>query len=239
MRLSYNSFVGNVPNGLEQLKRLTLLHLHSNRLVGSISLSFLSANVSSFVSDCGLPSSFEDPILCESCSMCCNREDACFSMNSIAIEGHFEDYTQLSWVYFLCIVGGFVIWLFVRLVYKRLKDRHESNILVPASQDPQAIAAIIKKEKRRAANIIGKDSVYKYFIEDGLRAWIISFASVGIQLWMCFVFITGSEYDFRKDTSDLVYTWQCPRDQVDCTDSDGRVKCLSSCASATCVCIAD
>lgn len=143
-------------------------------------------------------------------------------MNSIAIEGHFDDYTQLSWVFFLCIIGGFVIWLFVYSVYRRLKKRHESNLLVPASQDPEAIAVIIRKEKHRAAEIIGKDTVYKYFIEDGRRAWFLSFASVGIQLWMCFVFITGSEYDFRKDTSDLVYTWQCPRDQVDCTDSNGR-----------------
>ena len=78
LRLSYNSFIGTVPLELEQLKSL---ELHGNRLSGSISLLLSNSDESSLVSDCGLPSIFEDSLTCEACSMCCKFEEAAFTDN--------------------------------------------------------------------------------------------------------------------------------------------------------------
>ncbi|KAL7541504.1 hypothetical protein ACHAXR_010999, partial [Thalassiosira sp. AJA248-18] len=62
LRLSYNSFVGDRIN-FGSLQQLKLLQLHGNRISGSIPLLNLSfVDRSSFVSDCGNPSDFEQSL---------------------------------------------------------------------------------------------------------------------------------------------------------------------------------
>ena len=82
IRLSYNEFTGNETNFAE-LRKLKLIHLHGNRLSGTIlssnawafdnKLSFSSdyAQKSSFISDCGNPSDFNESLICKGCTMCC------------------------------------------------------------------------------------------------------------------------------------------------------------------------
>ena len=82
IRLSYNEFTGNETNFAE-LRKLKLIHLHGNRLSGTIlssnawafdnKLSFISdyAQKSSFISDCGNPSDFHESLICKGCTMCC------------------------------------------------------------------------------------------------------------------------------------------------------------------------
>ncbi len=48
--------------------------MHDNRFAGtvpSINLEFRGFDESSFISDCGVPSVFDDPLICEGCTMCC------------------------------------------------------------------------------------------------------------------------------------------------------------------------
>mmetsp|Transcript_40046 Transcript_40046/g.68319 ORF Transcript_40046/g.68319 Transcript_40046/m.68319 type:complete len:268 (-) Transcript_40046:79-882(-) len=33
---------------------------------------------------------------------------------------------------------------------------------------------------------------------------------------MLFIFVEGAEFDLADDNTDLVYTWKCPRDQIEC-----------------------
>ena len=208
LRLSYNSFIGTVPSELEHLNSLALLHLHSNRLIGNLSLSFLTANESSFISDCGLPTSFELPVLCESCTMCCNSQDDCFSMGVVSIkEAGFEDYVHLSRVFLLSIAAGLVILHILLFTYKQLRGSYQSASTESTSTDPQELATAVKQENRYAQELIGEDSVYKYFLEDSLSGWCITLATIAVQLWMCYEFVSASEYDFTGDTSDLEYTW--------------------------------
>ena len=82
IRLSYNEFTGNETNFAE-LQKLKLVHLHGNRLSGTIlssnawafdnksSFSSDYAQNSSFISDCGNPSDFNESLRCENCTMCC------------------------------------------------------------------------------------------------------------------------------------------------------------------------
>ena len=75
LRISYNAFTGAAPKELEQLHNLERVQLHSNRITGTIPLLQVSnVSKSSFISDCGVPSAFEEPLECERCTMCCKFE---------------------------------------------------------------------------------------------------------------------------------------------------------------------
>jgi len=104
----------------------------------------------------------------------------------------------------------------VAFTHGACKGQAQSTVLGPIAH-----AMAIKKEKRYALDTLGRDSVYKFFFYNDLWGWGIALTVLALQLWMCFVFIGGSEYDLHDDKSDLVYTWKCPRDEENCRDTSG------------------
>eukprot|EP00984_Skeletonema_dohrnii_P033127 scaffold28633_cov67-Skeletonema_dohrnii-CCMP3373.AAC.4 len=73
LRLSYNAFTGTA-DGLRELKNLQLLQLQSNRITGMpiiTQLDMSKYNKSTFVTDCGVPSAFDETPECQNCTMCC------------------------------------------------------------------------------------------------------------------------------------------------------------------------
>mmetsp|Transcript_12632 Transcript_12632/g.24040 ORF Transcript_12632/g.24040 Transcript_12632/m.24040 type:complete len:1810 (+) Transcript_12632:137-5566(+) len=75
LRLCYNRFVGDTTNFGHDLKNLELLHLHSNLLSGSIaSIDWPhETRSSSYITDCGNPTEFEQSLVCDDCTMCCKQ----------------------------------------------------------------------------------------------------------------------------------------------------------------------
>ena len=100
LRLSYNALVGTFPSELGLLEHLRIVHLHSNRIQGNLTirnnespyLSFYrimhddgsevestelldllkdAFDKAKFISDCGSPSAFDEPVDCPNCTMCC------------------------------------------------------------------------------------------------------------------------------------------------------------------------
>ena len=72
LRLNYNSFVGTAPAEWSNLKELKLIQIQGNRISGTIpKLSLVFLGNSSYISDCGNPSNFEDSLNCTECTMCC------------------------------------------------------------------------------------------------------------------------------------------------------------------------
>ena len=94
LRLSYNAFIGTFPSELGQLEHLEIVHLHSNRIQGNLTIrnyhnpydSFYERYDGSevepnaledafdkamFIADCGSPSAFDEPVDCPNCTMCC------------------------------------------------------------------------------------------------------------------------------------------------------------------------
>ena len=72
LRLNYNSFVGTAPAEWSNLQKLKLIQIQGNRISGTIpELGLTFPNSSSYISDCGNPSNFEDSLVCEECKMCC------------------------------------------------------------------------------------------------------------------------------------------------------------------------
>eukprot|EP00985_Skeletonema_marinoi_P011372 scaffold5398_cov70-Skeletonema_marinoi.AAC.4 len=73
LRLSYNAFTGTAEC-LEELTKLQLLHLNSNRITEMPNMTQFNKNEnmkSAFVTDCGVPSAFNEAPKCEYCTMCC------------------------------------------------------------------------------------------------------------------------------------------------------------------------
>jgi len=137
-------------------------------------------------------------------------------------------------VFLLCIAGVCVISHLVLFTRRYFKASQKLNSSDPeAFPDPQASALVADEEHYQAKELIGNDSVYKYFLGRSSLGWSICLASIGVQLWMGYEFVLSSEYEFEVGSSDLVYTWKCPRDQVDCRNTDGRVNCFVVCP---CVC---
>ena len=140
----------------------------------------------------------------------------------------FENYMQLAWVMFLCIMGGCIILFCVSSFYNRCRDNALQNTSEP--QDSSAAANVNSsqaaetstKEDQCALEMMGEDSVYRLFMGTSFWGWGFALTIVAAQFWMCFVFVEGSEFDFSNPTSDLEYLWECPRDNVACRDTDGK-----------------
>ena len=63
LRLSYNAFTGAAPEGLGMMGGLQLLQLQSNRITDMPNIPSLNSSKygkSSFVTDCGVPSAFDE-----------------------------------------------------------------------------------------------------------------------------------------------------------------------------------
>ncbi len=77
LRLSYNVFVGSVDVNFSTLPCLEMIHLHGNRLTGSIVGAIrkmtLDLDENAFISDCGQPSDIDPSIKCTDCTMCCKE----------------------------------------------------------------------------------------------------------------------------------------------------------------------
>lgn len=77
LRLSYNNLVGTMPMEFQELSQLKTIQLQSNRISGAIPLSMnaqLDVGQSTFISDCGVPTMFENVLICsENCTMCCKK----------------------------------------------------------------------------------------------------------------------------------------------------------------------
>jgi len=76
LRLSYNAFTG-APEDLVNLSNLELLQLQSNRITKMPIISQINEskfNESAFITDCGVPSAFEEALKCENCTMCCKYQ---------------------------------------------------------------------------------------------------------------------------------------------------------------------
>jgi len=74
LRLSYNAFTGAAPGVLGKLTKLHLLQLQSNRITkipDNIRLDDAAYGNSTFVTDCGVPSAFDETPECKDCTMCC------------------------------------------------------------------------------------------------------------------------------------------------------------------------
>mmetsp|Transcript_11263 Transcript_11263/g.23652 ORF Transcript_11263/g.23652 Transcript_11263/m.23652 type:complete len:950 (-) Transcript_11263:56-2905(-) len=217
LRLCYNEFTGQLPSHLGKLQHFQLLHLHDNRFVGtvpSVKLELRGFNESSFISDCGVPSIFDDPLICHDCTMCCNSRSECYPTEETNIQkSNFSSYEEFSWVFFVSVIG-FAIMIYLTS-YALDKYKHQSK---PTQSNLQRRESMKRRAKNYTVDKMGERSVYSFFLGKNWCGWMIALAILGVQLWVLFVFVIGAEQDLSDDKSDFMFTWKCFRDEEMCSN---------------------
>lgn len=211
--MSYNSFGGNTTT-FGDLSKLNLIQIHGNRLSGTIPrLNLAFERHSDYVSDCGSPSEFEDTLLCEECTMCCNSQGYCYPSAKTTIqEAGFGNYSILAVTFLSCIFGAscFVALISYTIDNRITRDKRFSTL---------RRMSILNRDAKYALSAIGEGSVYRFFLGTSLVGWTITLAVMGAQVGTLFLFIHAAEIVLSDDSKDLVYTWLCPRDQDQCRDT--------------------
>mmetsp|Transcript_31713 Transcript_31713/g.57413 ORF Transcript_31713/g.57413 Transcript_31713/m.57413 type:complete len:362 (+) Transcript_31713:2278-3363(+) len=181
LRLSYNLFVGNETNFGNNLKNLELIQLHGNRLSGSIpSLDLSFVEHSSFIADCGNPSDFDESLLCEECTMCCNAQGYCYPQEDTDIQAlGFDDYVHFTWFFFACIFGITCAMAMTSFIYDKCRIRYAPRESIRRLTEPG-------RDTKYALDMIGDDSVYQFFLGKSWSGWFIVLATIFSQMWMLF-----------------------------------------------------
>ena len=198
LRLSYNMLTG-LPTTLGTLGKLSLLHIHQNRIGGSDEFITVQPDQDvdhGFIADCGDPTDSLEPFVCENCDMCCNSFEECqVPVNTGAqLKGAGSTIAILiftSVLGFLTVYGAAVCFLARKLEW------------FPLSHTV-------------AREACGDESVYSFVLSDSVISWLIAFGAVFIQAATYSLFINASL--FSSDDSDWVYSWRCPRNSIECND---------------------
>jgi hypothetical protein len=231
------------------MKRLQLLQLQSNRITGMPVVPRIDDSIhgeSTFVTDCGVPSDFDEALDCKNCTMCCecfcpclplcvnsfydlliimyprtsgNANDDCYPRDDTKVtKSGFKNYGAFSGI--LAAFFFFfccIVTLILNVIDKR---RHGGADLRRGSM---AMRTRLNDDKY-ALSAIGKDSVYKYFVGDNVFGWLAALTTIGTQIWILTVFVKASELNLQDEKIDIEFTWKCPRDTDTCdnkADLDG------------------
>jgi hypothetical protein len=249
LRISYNALTGEIPQNISSLEHLELLHLHGNRLTGSMPdvNSLGLSETSSFISDCGVPSVFDKPLICDNCTMCCNANDEYqpTAKNKLLQidQSVFESYSSFSWVLLLCLAGVFCLVVILSSLY----DSHKEKSMQSMTQSDRRLAKI-ESDRKYALEHVGDDSVYSFFLTKSWLAWGVALFVFGIQMAMLFLFvrvrswsswliqlrvcpvltpylfycIKAAMVDFSDGKSDFIYSWRCKLNDAECKDTSDQ-----------------
>ena len=217
LRLSFNAFVGAVPTAFGNLSTLELIQLQGNRFEGEIPVSLnvykTSFEESSFISDCGVPTDFDEPLLCEECTMCCNNNGDCHSteparLAQVPAKSGFSSYAEFIWVFLLLLIGYCMLIVAASSLYDLRTHR-------VTTRRP---SVTMRKDKKYALDTIGQDSVYSFFLITNWKAWSIALAVLAVQIAALTMFVKAAVKDFSDDRSDFIYSFKCPMNNLYCTD---------------------
>jgi hypothetical protein len=80
-------------------------------------------------------------------------------------------------------------------------------------------------DEKHALYQLGEESVYNFLLSTSWVAWALALSTMAIQVFLLFVFVEGAEINLHDDSTDLVYSFKCPRDREECYDtSDLTIK---------------
>mmetsp|Transcript_6566 Transcript_6566/g.9711 ORF Transcript_6566/g.9711 Transcript_6566/m.9711 type:complete len:528 (+) Transcript_6566:1-1584(+) len=193
LSLSYNALKGDIPKSMANMNNLSLVHFHGNDLNGNADV-FLNV-IENFVTDCGRPSSTNDPVICKTCSICCNSEEMC------------QQNEQSSALPPITIGLGSVaavtvLLLMIAFVRARFFSKEEISF---------------KQQNLNALQLCGKDSVYQFVLCRSIAGRIVVVFTILAQILIFFQFLRVSSVS-DKDNSDRIYTMRCPSNKTDCED---------------------
>lgn len=129
----------------------------------------------------GVPTDFDDPLVCANCTMCCNVQGGCHTTYQPLVN-------ELTFKAFLGVILGFISGLltvgtiFKCFVYNRYFSSRQ-----------EATREKINEEKKSALKTIGTGSVYCFFLTKSLLGWIIALLVITFQFYVFLYFVKAAE----------------------------------------------
>ena len=198
LRLSYNLLTA-IPTTFGLLTKLSIVHLHSNRISGDDSFITVTSDGSDeevhlFISDCGDPVDSLEPFHCDGCDMCCNSLDEC----QVPVKQALDNF------------GGWVMAFIVAAV-----------VIAVLAGAGVLIAFLVRKNVLSPSNTnarcaCGEESVYSFVLTNSWTGWLVALGTITIQVAIFALFLNASIFD--NELSDWVYSWRCPKNSEDCND---------------------
>eukprot|EP00984_Skeletonema_dohrnii_P014278 scaffold5981_cov146-Skeletonema_dohrnii-CCMP3373.AAC.7 len=208
LRLSYNAFTGAAPEGLGELTRMQLLQLQSNRITEIPNIPQLDKSIyknSTFVTDCGVPSAFDEALECDNSRLTSslhttshqlsstphigNANEDCYPQEETLIAEHFGlNFGTFAAVLFASFIVLCCIVVLCSYFFNKRKNR--GNTLTASTKRR------LEEDDNYALSRIGKNSV-------------------GILVF----FILASETNLQDDKIEVRFTWKCPRDSDVCKNN--------------------
>ena len=195
--LSHNSFKGTLPPELSNLSNLKKLHVHDNKLTGiAPAMTFIEHDKENFIADCAEPFYLlSAPLICDSCSMCCNSDGICQDKNYWSLP------IWISVVIWVVAVPVIFIAIYVAIIMKRswiCLNRWIQN------RDP--------------TTVYSEESVYCLILGSDPKGWIIYFITALVQVSLFTLFLMASS-DKNAD-SDYKFTFYCSDSTRNCEDEN-------------------
>ena len=126
---------------------------------------------------------------------------------NIPIEEWGLNYSSLAAILFVSFTV--LCCMFVSFLSRFHKQRRSVSTLTISMQ---------KKIEQDALSRVGKDSFYSYFVTELPFGWLCAFLTVVAQALILIFFVLASEAKLQEDTTDIEFTWKCPRDTDECKD---------------------
>jgi len=121
---------------------------------------------------------------------------------------------QLAGVFFCCVIGASCLLALLSFAWKA----HRKNELTRGNFARRS--SFSERDRKYALETLGSDSVNQFFLGTSVCGWVIVSLTIASQIGILFMFVEGAEIDLSSDSIDLVYTYKCPRDQVECTNTN-------------------
>jgi len=189
IRVSHNRLRGKIPIIPEGIKSIEFAHFHGNKFEGEAPK--LSAE--DYITDCGDPSNVQNPVLCLSCTYCCNKNDECQHNPGVV---KFDLITKT-----LMYMAGLVGFILLMYIMKKLMCSPPRWL---ADFEIDVVAAI------------GEESVYILFLTNTRSAWGLAFICSLFQIGILFLFLEA--VNIQKEGNDWEYTLECPPYDLKCED---------------------
>lgn len=144
-----------------------------------ICLKLISLSIYSTIPD------FEDPLICDGCSMCCNILGGCHTTNAPLLDIDSLTFERFLWI----ILGSITVLLILCTTIKCLVY----NPYFSPSRNIPITREKIMQDKMSAFETIGKDSVYCFFLTKNFLGWFIALAVISFQFYVFLFFVWAAE----------------------------------------------
>ena len=117
-----------------------------------------------------------------------NSQEDCYpKVDKLENLGFITNYQQLTGLFFLCL---FILCCATALTLY-IRDKYKNRAL-PTSSIRRPSVSI--RDQIYAWNVIGDDSVYQFMLGKSWMGWAIALVTMGLQIWMLFVFVKVSRH---------------------------------------------